>query len=663
MQSKISLFNRGLFIQGLRNVGWISLLYFLCLLFALPLQLLMRYTNKERYYYYYTHLENLFDVFEGFQILLMFAVPVLLAIFLFRFMQVKLSADFIHSLPIRRETIFHQHILLGLLLLLLPILLSGAVLAILGGVFNTEEILSATSILHWMGMTSLITIFVFFAGVVVAMFTGMSALQGVLTYIMLLFPAGITILFVMNLKPYLYGFAADYYLSTNIERMIPFVRASELSRSPFTWQEVVLYLLFSIGFYVVALIVYKKRNVEAATQAIAFKSLKPIFKYGVAFCCMLIGGFYFSETQGDIGWIVFGYFVTSLLGYFVAEMLLQKTWRVFANWKGYLVFAISIGITGFIIQFDITGYEKKIPPLEDIERIYFGHSVYMIKGEDMYWNNDEREDLRPNYYLQELNNIENIQQLHKQLVEERPKSRYHGQLMPIVIGYELTNGKMVVRRYDVQVKDYEQLYKPIVESREYKQGQNPLLRVNDLSDLDRIIISSHRSIEKRVIINDPEKMKEFHAMLQDDIVEETYDEEIERYGSWAEIDYKWQNEKSTRAVWYKSYHHIEEWLEQNGLVDQARITAKDVAYAVVIKNENEKLLHEFMGSIEEMEGLKNRQDVLLIKDDDQLDEALKQASWNDQGKYVIGFYFNDSSFPELQTFSEDQVPAFIKEQF
>ncbi|MEH7488281.1 hypothetical protein [Priestia megaterium] len=101
MQSKTSSFNRGMWIQSMRNVGWIGALYTLVLLFILPLQIILRYTGEVNENGMYTEkLKTLFEVVGSLQFLFMFTVPVVLAIFLFRYIQTKSAADYIHSLPI-----------------------------------------------------------------------------------------------------------------------------------------------------------------------------------------------------------------------------------------------------------------------------------------------------------------------------------------------------------------------------------------------------------------------------------------------------------------------------------------------------------------------------------------------------------------------------------
>ncbi|MEI2378080.1 multidrug ABC transporter permease, partial [Priestia megaterium] len=83
MQSKTSLFNRGMWIQSVRNVGWVGALYTLVLLFIVPLQIILRYTGEVNKDGMYTEkLKTLFEVAESLQFLFMFTVPVVLAIFL-----------------------------------------------------------------------------------------------------------------------------------------------------------------------------------------------------------------------------------------------------------------------------------------------------------------------------------------------------------------------------------------------------------------------------------------------------------------------------------------------------------------------------------------------------------------------------------------------------
>jgi ABC-2 type transport system permease protein len=652
-------------IQDLRSVGWVGIAYFLCLLFALPLQILMAYSRDGHYHHIFVRdSTSLFAISNAFQVFLLFLMPVLLSIFIFRYMQVKLSSDYMHSLPIKREAIYHLHIILGVLILLVPVLLTGFVLLILGSVMPLQELLSFQAIVEWVAWTSFFNIFVFIAGVFVAMLTGMSVLQGALIYIMLLFPAGISILVLMNLQFSLYGLSADYYLNQNVERLIPFVRVNELTHTSLTVLEFIGYLLFIIFFYLCSLWMYRNRNVEAATQAIAFRPLQPIFKYGVTFCTMLVGGLYFGATTNDApGWIVFGYVTASIIGYFLAVMILEKSWRVFTKWKGYAIYTVFIIIFGFFVQMDVIGFEKNIPNVDDVHQVYFADTVHFLDDNEERYVDDYEREIRPSYFYKDESNIINIHSFHEQLIADKPFIRANNEETRLVaFGYELKNGERLVRQYRIPAEQYESLYKPIVESQEYKQNQNPVLAVDDISQLDRIALNVPQG-GKRLVLTDPDEMNEFHQLLQSEIEEESYEESHEYRAPWAEVEYLWTNNKRIRSQWKKSYVQIEEWLDQKGLLDQARMTADDIAYAIVIKNDDHSSVYEYIHENNLDHTLESRDDTLRINDAKQLEQMLRTSNWSSQGTYIVAFYYHQHMYPDFQTFPDDEVPDFIKEQF
>ena len=92
MPSKTSLFNKEIFLQIVRSTGWISLIYFLGLLFSLPIRILMIYTENNTYKRTPEMVESLFQYDLHIQVILFVAIPILMSIFLFRFLQVKQSA-------------------------------------------------------------------------------------------------------------------------------------------------------------------------------------------------------------------------------------------------------------------------------------------------------------------------------------------------------------------------------------------------------------------------------------------------------------------------------------------------------------------------------------------------------------------------------------------
>lgn len=194
MTLKTFLFNRGIFNQIVRNVGWVALIYFVGLLFALPIHIFMMAENKNWLMYHQTG--RIFDIGSIIQFPLMFTLPILLAIFLFRYMQVKLSADYMHSLPLKREALFFQHIIVGMVVLIVPIAIIAGCLILIKP-FLPVSLYSFKHVAIWFAGTVAMNVLLFSGAVFVGMLTGMSVLQGVFAYVLFFFPAGIFILLIL----------------------------------------------------------------------------------------------------------------------------------------------------------------------------------------------------------------------------------------------------------------------------------------------------------------------------------------------------------------------------------------------------------------------------------------------------------------------------------
>lgn len=661
MLSKTLSFNRGITVQNLRHVGWIGLVHLLVLLAAVPLQLIMLYTRREQNDAPLWN--NLFEISGSFQAVVVFTFPVLLAIFLFRYMQVKSSADFMHSLPIRRKALFYQHTALGAFLLVIPVVVTALITLILYYTLGIDVLFSATDIFQWAGEMCLMELFVFFVAVWIGMMTGMSVLQGGLTYILLLFPAGISVLLLMNMTYLLTGFAADYYLNRDLEHIIPFFRFMRLGAEPFAFIETFVYLFLIIVCYVLSLWLYQKRHSEAASQALAFPVLRPVFKYGVAFCTMLVGGFYFGETQQQFGWIIFGYMTFSIVGFFVAEMIIEKTWRVFDKWKGYLYFFVAMLIVGTLLHFDITGYEKRIPELGEIEQVYFGDSVYdFIDKKSEYVPYIQLEQV--SQFLKEKENIKNVYLFHQQLIEDQPMpSSRSTETRYVVIGYILKNGDRMIRSYEVPVEQYKSFYRPIMESKEYKKNYYFLLRDKGVSPVRQVTMRKADSGEETVVLTEPKQVESFLTALKADLQNESVDSMLGNVGVWGDIELLQSDGDILHVTWKKSYMNVEQWLKQQRLLSKARLTAEDVDYAIVVKNKNIEG-KPLTADPRFIQRLSARTDVVRITDKRKIDECLRQSSspLDERHLYIIIFYRSDGSDPQLGGFDEKNVPSFIREQ-
>jgi len=206
MKLKTSFFNQGILCNDFKSLGWIGAVYLLSLLLCIPLKIIMLYSNvgiarlsQDPYFYLRMFLFN-----EPLQLMLLIVAPVLTALLLFGYLQNGKAADMVHALPVKRETLYHTHILAGLIFLFVPLMITALVSwALVAGLAIPN--VSGSDIFTWLAVSLLFNLLYFMTGVATGMFTGLLSVQAVLSYILLLLPTGLTMLLLHNMSMYTYG--------------------------------------------------------------------------------------------------------------------------------------------------------------------------------------------------------------------------------------------------------------------------------------------------------------------------------------------------------------------------------------------------------------------------------------------------------------------------
>lgn len=656
MPSKMSWFNKELILQIGRSTGWISIIYFLGLLLTLPLRIIMVYSDEYRQGFME---RNLFFYDFQIQVGLMIAVPVLLAVFLFRFLHVKQATDLMHSLPMTRGGIFHHYALTGIVFLAVPVTVISILLLIMQTTLGIGDIYETGDVFYWAGVTILINLLLYTAGVFIAMMTGISAVQAVLTYVMLLFPAGITVLLLFNIKIFLFGFPSSYHLNRNFEKMSPLTYAAFLDETtPLQWKTAVLYIILTILFYVLALFFYKKRNLEAASEAIAFPKLRSVFKYGVTFCMMLLGGMYFNElSYQGFGWTLFGYAFGAFLGYYVAEMVLKKTWRVFSQVKGLLVYSAAAALLVLVVQ-ALGFYENKVPEQNEIKNVVFTDSPYQY-----LYNDGMYSDFYAPAPLKEKTNIENVLKLHEQIIADKEineeQESYEG-IGNFFFIYELENGKKVIREYHINMLRYLDFYKPIFESEEYKMASKEIFKVKE-NKVKTMQIRANGPVNKVVTLADAKEIKEAISILREDVLAESYEDSLYYQSRGSTIELNMGKQNYLAFEFKPSYLKFADWLKKKDMLEQAKLTGEDFSHVLIGKVDLSGQDHHDPAKVKEM--VEQSEDVIEIKDKGQIELSLERAGYNSRHEYTAVFYYNIAHHYEVLYFDEEHAPKFVSEHF
>lgn len=306
-----------------------------------------------------------------------------------------------HALPVRRETIFLTAYLTGLFCQLSTILVTF----LLGAAVSAPLHLSFWSVTGAaMGSAMLEAVFFYSFAALCMMMTGQILAAPVFYFVGNILVPGMEYLLRNFAGNFLYGYSGHtdvalgflspplymYTMCTEVaiasietcESDSYYVTAYALEHRSF--MILAAYALAGLVIALIALLLYRTRKSEMTGSTVAFPWATPIFKYGVAFCTAVALGqflYYFlfgqyrSSGNDSLPGTILCMVAAGLVGYFVAEMLIKKSFRVFrAGAKGAAIVSLALVLLGVAMSFDLTGYEKHVPDESEIESVYYTFS-------------------------------------------------------------------------------------------------------------------------------------------------------------------------------------------------------------------------------------------------------------------------------------------------
>ena len=402
----------------------------------------------------------------------------LAAMAVFSYLYSARSVSLFHALPLRREGLFLTSYLAGLGFLILPnlavFLLALAAEAACGAVVFS-------SLFTWLVVSSLLGLFFYSFAVFCAMFTGHILALPAFYVVLNGLAAGLAVLFGQMAHEFLFGFDGAAWLTAVASWLSPVLRLSachvviptvmdaagtgraDYASAYFTGLGyVALYALVGVALAAVALAVYRRRQLETAGDVVSVSWVRPVFKYGVAFCAAVaLGETLYSLFSALLPRGAWGLLLMLLLwgaaGYFVAEMLLRKKFWVFrGSWKGCVVLLCCLTAAMCLMEFDVTGFERRVP---DPARV---QSVSLDAGSTAPYDDANGQGL----LLDGPEDIAAVTELHRAIVARKaaiegaePDYTYEqldsglevetsGQAW-VQLRYTLTDGSVVTRSYRI----------------------------------------------------------------------------------------------------------------------------------------------------------------------------------------------------------------------
>jgi len=551
MKFKTSYFNKGLIFANLKRFWWVAALHALVLFLTIPMQIMMmnpdRYADKSNIVQRFYHQNGVFSN------LMICVVPIFLAVIIFRYLHTTKSTTTLHGLPFTRNMLFGNSVLSGVILFSFPIVVNAIIVLVIKCTMPIGNYIGIGDIGTWVFNSLVLSLVLFSLAAFVGMFTGNSAAHFVFTYIIHFLPFAIYALVGATLETLVFGFSFQEPPKWMLKFPMFVIAENFLS---ITW----IYIIASVILLGLALYVYKKRPLENASDIVVFNFFKPIFKYGVTFCATTSGYLYITAlTNGEAN--ILSAFIWALIGYIIAEMLLQKTFRIWKSYKGFVVYAVILLIAWGGIKFDVTGYEKRLPNLQAVEEVEIRYPMRYTHS---------------NVSLSSETNINAIYAIHKTIIENMSdienNHNYDVWYSNIDIKYKMKNGRYLSRSYSVNENLILDNVAIMYETEEFKIAAFPILTQN----IDEIKYLEINDEKENKVVGDKQEIKALTDALKKDILNSKYtdvNKEQSRYNykniyvrTYKDDEFARYNEMQiyNRDYFiYPSYENVNAWLREH----------------------------------------------------------------------------------------------------
>ena len=144
----------------------------------------------------------------------------------------------------------------------------------------------------------------------------------------------------------------------------------------------------AVGIALLALVwwLYKKRPSETAGDAMSFRWLQPIARWSIGLCGGLGLGLFLNYVilGSSFAGLLICQLVMGVICFFAAQMLLKKKFRIFTSrwWVETLALVLTLLAVTLCIKLDITGYQHRVPDVEDVTSVRFSASYADFTTDD-----------------------------------------------------------------------------------------------------------------------------------------------------------------------------------------------------------------------------------------------------------------------------------------
>lgn len=395
MQSKKSLFNQTIFKKNLTRFAPVWVLYTLMLVIVV----VSSYVNYRTYDASYQFTSCFFSAIPQGLVVLNMGYALVVAQLLFGDLYNPRLGYALHALPLTRENWFVTGVVSGLVFSLIPTfvmalaalpLLSGSLFT---GAWRLAFLTMLMANLQYLCCFGLAAFSAMCVGNRFTMIAGYGLLHGGaqiafwavnILYTPMLYgvqtPAHpfniLTPLWHMTEKFYDYTLYDDLYVLAR-QRNCQLADLTGTFSCTGQWSH--LWLIAGVGvlFLALALLLYRKRSLECAGDAVAFPFLRPVFQVLCTLFVTVTSWYFLRDMMNRSAPEALKYgllAVAMIVGWFIGKMLVARSTRVFhkRNWYGLGILAAVMALSLVCTHFDVLGIEQHLPNLDKVERVTLG---------------------------------------------------------------------------------------------------------------------------------------------------------------------------------------------------------------------------------------------------------------------------------------------------
>ena len=396
MSSKTSFFNKTVFLKNIRQFWPLWGTYLGILLLTSPL-ILYNYYNVIPDVSVYQLREWVLNSAANLGLAFAFVFSVCSAVAMFSFLYSIKSAGFYSGLPMRRSGLFFTQFMSGLIWLIGSNLITALMLLLVEASCG-KAYFDVT--FQWFLIMSGYCLFYYSFAVLCAVLTGHNMVTIPLFIVLNFFVVIVERLVkaIMSLLVFGYDFRGTIlkFLSPPVYMqqfgVLSTYENGAVSGVTFSsWGALAAYAAVGVLFAFAAYMIFKRRHMESAGDVVAVNVLKPVFRVcmglGGALCggCLLYLLFPNLISGSPAAAISVYMLISAFIGFFAAEMLIAKSFKVFRRRRWAELSAIWAVILLFTVgmRTDLFGIKSYVPDAESVE------SVTLVCGDSYVSDNPE----------------------------------------------------------------------------------------------------------------------------------------------------------------------------------------------------------------------------------------------------------------------------------